>query len=161
MTREQFISHVEASQGAFRRFLLAVCCGDAALADDIAQESYIKAYLASDTLADPEKFGSWMRRIGFTTFVNHSRASKAYADCDEAADIPAPECADGAFHYEALYAALRRMPEKERTAVILYYIDDYPVKTIAAIVGASQSAVKQQLSRGRTRLRDLLTEIHG
>ena len=45
MTREQFISHVESTQKAFRRFLVALCCGDTALADDIAQESYIKAYL--------------------------------------------------------------------------------------------------------------------
>lgn len=158
MTREQFISNVEGSQGAFRRFLLALCCGDAALADDIAQESYIKAYLACDGLDDTEKFNSWLRRIGFTTFLNHARSKRVYADCEEAADVPAPERADGAFEYEALYAALRRMPDKERTAVLLFYMDGYPIKKIAEIVGSSQAAVKQHLSRGRIRLRGLLTD---
>ncbi|MDE7376316.1 MAG: sigma-70 family RNA polymerase sigma factor [Muribaculaceae bacterium] len=158
MTREQFISYVEASQEAFRRFLLALCCGNHALADDIAQESYIKAYLASDRLTEPEKFNSWLRQIGYNTFINQARALKASTDLDAAADIPASEITDGAFQYEALYAALRRMPDKERTAVILFYIDDYPIKKIADIVGASQSAVKQHLSRGRAHLRGLLTK---
>lgn len=36
MTREQFVKHIEGTQEAFRRFLVALCCGDAALADDIA-----------------------------------------------------------------------------------------------------------------------------
>ena len=39
MTREQFINHVEATRGALMRFLVALCCGDSALADDIAQEA--------------------------------------------------------------------------------------------------------------------------
>lgn len=158
MTREQFISYVEASQEAFRRFLLALCCGDRAMADDIAQESYIKAYLACDRLAEPEKFNAWLRHIGFNTFVNEARARKISDSLDAAAEIPSHECADGAFQYEALYSALRRMPDKERTAVILFYIDDYPVKKIAEIVGASQSAVKQHLSRGRAHLRGLLAK---
>ena len=49
MTREQFISCVEATQKAFGRFLVALYCGDTALADDVAQESYIKAYLSYAT----------------------------------------------------------------------------------------------------------------
>ena len=52
MTREQFTAHVEATQKAFRRFLVALCCGDSALADDIAQESYIKAYLSCDSFSN-------------------------------------------------------------------------------------------------------------
>ena len=47
MTRERFISLVKAEQDALRRFLLALCSGDAALADDIAQDSLVRAYMAS------------------------------------------------------------------------------------------------------------------
>ncbi len=64
MTREQFMTHVEGSQRAFRRFLVALCCGDSALADDIAQESYVKAYLSIDSLKDPGRFNAWLYRIG-------------------------------------------------------------------------------------------------
>ena len=51
MTREQYISVVESTQRELRRFLVALCCGDAQLADDIAQETLIKAFIARDTLA--------------------------------------------------------------------------------------------------------------
>lgn len=50
MTRQEFISQVESSQAAFRRFLVALCCGDSFLADDIAQDAYLKAYLSIDSL---------------------------------------------------------------------------------------------------------------
>ena len=77
MTREQFISHVESTQKAFRRFLVALCCGDTALADDIAQESYIKAYLSCDSFSNLEKFNAWIFKsattpLSITNEVNDS-----------------------------------------------------------------------------------------
>ena len=74
MNREQFISHVESTQGALRRFLVALCCGDSALADDIAQETYIKAYLSSDSIRDEARFTAWIYRIAYNTFINARRA---------------------------------------------------------------------------------------
>ena len=47
MPREQFVKQVGREQAALRRFLTALCCGDSAEADDIAQETLIKAYLHS------------------------------------------------------------------------------------------------------------------
>lgn len=158
MTREQFMTHVEGSQRAFRRFLVALCCGDSALADDIAQESYVKAYLSIDSLKDPGRFNAWLYRIGYTTFVNSRRAERPTVGYDEVPETPAHETADAAFRYDELYAALDRLPDKERTSILLFYLEDYAIKEIAAIVGASESAVKQHLSRGRNHLRGLLTK---
>lgn len=156
MTREQFIAHVESSQRAFRRFLVALCCGDTALADDIAQESLIKAYMSSDGFNSPDKFNAWIYRIGYNTFLNHKRAARPTTDYDAARDIASDIETDGAFRYQELYAALNSLPPKERTSILLFYIEDYSVKEIAGIVGASQDAVKQHLSRGRSHLRGLL-----
>lgn len=156
MTREQFIAHVESSQRAFRRFLVALCCGDTALADDIAQESLIKAYLSSDGFNSPDKFNAWIYRIGYNTFLNHKRAARPTTDYAEARDIASDTETDGAYRYQELYAALNSLPAKERTSILLFYIEDYSVKEIAGIVGASQDAVKQHLSRGRSHLRGLL-----
>ncbi len=129
MDREQFISHVKGSQKALRRFLVALCCGDAALADDIAQETLIKAYLSCDGFKNPDKFNAWIYRI---------------------------DSADSSFRYQALYAALNRLPGKERTSVLLHYMEGYSIKEIAVITESSEDAVKQHLSRGRTHLRGLL-----
>lgn len=156
MDREQFISRVEAVQKPLRRFLTALCCGDRQLADDIAQESLIKAYLSSDGLNDPDKFKAWLYRIAYNTFINSRRAEHLTVGYQEAANIVSVETSDSSFRYEALYKALGQLPDKERTSVLLFYLEGYSIKEIAAISEATESAVKQHLSRGRQHLRNLL-----
>lgn len=157
MTREQFIQHVESTQKAFRRFLVALCCGDSALADDVAQESYVKAYLSCDGLNNPEKFNAWIYRIGYTSFINHKRSQRINVDYEEARSLSAYETSDSAFRYQDLYQALNDLPDKERTSILLFYLEGYSIKEIADITSLSQDAVKQHLSRGRNHLRCLLT----
>ncbi|MDE6650538.1 MAG: RNA polymerase sigma factor [Muribaculaceae bacterium] len=158
MTREQFITHVEGTQKAFRRFLVALCCGDSSLADDIAQESYIKAYLSCDSFRNPNKFNAWIFRIGYTTFINHKRSEKIFTDYSEVNDRFSQDETDSQFRYQDLHTALNSLPVKERTSVLLYYMEGYSIKEIAEITGASSDAVKQHLSRGRNHLRGLLSK---
>lgn len=157
MTREQFISHVEATQKAFRRFLVALCCGDTALADDVAQESYVKAYLSCDSFSNLEKFNAWIFKIGYYTFLNHKRGERLTVGIEDAKDVSAHESADSSFKYQNLYNALYMISAKERTSVLLFYMQGYSIKEIAEIQETSQDAVKQQLSRGRAHLRGLLS----
>ena len=156
MTREAFISHVERTEKAFRRFLTALCCGDAALADDIAQEAYIKAYLACGDMTRSEKIGAWLYKIGYTTFLNHKRSERITVGYEEAGQPVSCETADAAFRYQLLYMALDRLPPKERSAILLFYFENYSAKEIAEIVGASPDAVRQYLTRGRNHLRKML-----
>ncbi len=158
MTREQFISHVESHQKAFRRLLTALCCGDTALADDIAQEAFIKAYLSCEGFRDDAKFTTWIYRIGFNTFLNHRRSARLTATYDEVAASDSGERADDSFRYQELYAALDRIPERERTSILLHYMEGYSVSEIAEIVEVSADAVKQHLSRGRRHLRGILND---
>ncbi len=142
---------------AFRRFLVALCCGDAALADDIAQDAYIKAYLSCESLNDIGKFRAWIFKIGYNTFISHKRTVKVFADYEEARDIMSVETTDSRFRYQELYAALNRLPDKERTSVLLFYMEGYSIKEIAQLEETSCDAVKQHLSRGRNHLRGLLS----
>lgn len=158
MTRGQFISHVESTQRAFRRFLVALCCGDTALADDVAQESYIKAYLSCDSFSNPAKFNAWIFKIGYHTFINHKRGERLTVGIEDAKDIPAYGTPDSSFAFQDLYEALNRIPAKERTSVLLFYMQGYSIKEIAEIEEISQDAVKQHLSRGRKHLRGLLSK---
>lgn len=157
MTREQFIMHVEGTQKAFRSFLVALCGGDSQAADDIAQEAYIKAYLSCDSFSNPERFNAWIYRIGYNTFISHRRSQRVFSDYEEARGISSGETSDSGFRYQELYSALSRLSDKERTSVLLYYMEGYSVKEIAEIVEASQEVVKQHLSRGRSHLRGLLS----
>lgn len=157
MTKEQFITMVEGSQEAFRRFLVALCCGNSALADDIAQESYIKAFLSYDNLSSLQKFNAWIYRIGYNTFINHKRQDKPFENYEDAVNITSIDSADSKYEYQELYSALNTLPSKERTSVLLYYMEGYSIKEIAEIEGTTQDAVKQHLSRGRTHLRRILS----
>lgn len=157
MNREQFISHVEYTQKAFRRFLVALCCGDSQLADDVAQDSYIKAYLSYDSFDNTDKFRAWIFRIGYTTFLNHKRSERTFSDYVEAGDITADDTSDSSFKYQELYGALNRLTDKERTSILLFYMEGYSIKEVSIIIGVSQDAVRQYLSRGRKHLRGLLS----
>lgn len=157
MTREQFISNVESTQEALRRFLAALCCGDSQLADDVAQEAYLKAYIACGNFRKIESFKSWIFRIAFNVFIDLRRSARAFVNYDELREAPASEAADSHFRYQELYAALTQLPAKERTSVLLYYMEGYSVKEIAEIVESSQEAVRQHLARGRNHLRGMLS----
>lgn len=156
MTREQFVIQVEAQERHFRRFLLALCCGDSTQADDIAQESYLKAYLSLGTLEKTESFKSWIFRIGHNTFLSHIRNYRPTDDIDSTVVIASDSESDSTFKYQDLYSALDQLPPKERTSILLYYMEGYSVKEISDIIESNENAVRQQLSRGRQHLKKLL-----
>lgn len=157
MDRSEFIAYVESNQKALRRFLTALCCGDSALADDIAQETYMKAYMSADGFRGDARFSSWVYRIAYNTFISYRRSIRPHSDVSEAAAVASDDSADSVFRYQPLYAALDRLNERERTAVLLFYIEGHTIKEISAIVDASEDAVKQHLSRARKHLKTLLS----
>ena len=75
---------------------------------------------------------------------------------DEARTLISGSEADASFEHQDLYLALRTLPPKERSSITLYYLNGYSIKEIAAITATSEGAVKQQLSRGRDKLKTRL-----
>lgn len=153
MRRDQFIAQVRSQQNALRSYLLALCAGNMADADDIAQEALVKAYLAIDRYVDSGQFRSWLFRIAHNTFLNHIAARRQYGSIEEARGMMTADEADRAFEHQQLYLALATLPPKERSAITLYYLNGYSVKEIAAITETSEDAVKKQMSRGREKLK--------
>ena len=157
MNREQFIACVEREQEALRGFLLALCCGNRDEADDLAQDALVKAYLACSGFRDGGKFRSWLFKIAHNTFLSHRRSQQPPTISIDAVPIEAlPQSGSGEGASSDLYLALATLPPKERSAITLFYLNGYSIKEIAAITEASQDAVKQQLSRGRDKLRAIL-----
>ena len=154
MTQERFISLVRAEQEPLRRFLLALCGGDAALADDVAQDALVRAYVASGSFLGLSKFSTWLFRIAYNCYIDHFRKAKPeQAPVDDALNLPAEDASDASFRYQQLYQALDRLPEKEKAAISLFYFEDLGIKEIAAILGIPQGTVKYHLSMGRTHLK--------
>lgn len=153
MTRIEFVKCVEGCQKQVRRFLTALCCGDSMKADDIAQDAFMKAYLSCDSVKDEEKFVRWIHRIAYNTFISTHRVVKTCVPLDEVHNIESGNQSDASFRYQELYAALDKLSEKERTAILLFYMEGYDIKEIAEITDSTTDAVKQQLKRGREHLR--------
>ena len=157
MTREQFIFEVRVCQGPLRRFLTTLCNGDSARGDDLAQETMLRAWLASDRFRG--SFRPWLFRIAYNVFVDHFRRQRQGIDTmDDVGTerVPADTGADEAFRHEALTQALGCLPLKERTALILHYWEDLPVKEIASVMRVPSGTVKYWLHQGRNHLKALL-----
>lgn len=76
MTKDEFIIRIAQEQKSLRRFLLALCCGDQDLADDIAQETFIKAYLSLAQYHEQSKFSAWIKAIAHNTFLDSIKTKK-------------------------------------------------------------------------------------
>ena len=156
MTRVVFIKQVEREQEALRGFLLALCCGNKSDADDLAQDTLVKAYLSSAGYQDMGRFRSWLFKIAHNTFLNHKASMRTTESIDEARTLVSNATADAPFEHQDLYLALRTLPPKERSAITLFYLSGYNIKEIASITETSEDAVKKQLSRGRDKLKEKL-----
>ena len=156
MTREQFITLVEREQEALRGFLLALCCGNRDDADDLAQDTLVKAYISSTGYQDKGKFRSWLFKIAHNTFLNHKASLRMTESIDEARKLISSTSTDAAFQHQDLYLALGTLPPKERSAITLFYLSGYSIKEIAMITETKEEAVKKQLSRGRDKLKEKL-----
>ena len=154
MTRERFITEVREQQEPLRRFLLALCNGDSALADDIAQDALVRAYVASGSFLGLAKFSTWLFRIAYNCYIDHCRKARPdETPIENAIAVPSDEASDKNFRYQQLYQALEKLPEKEKAAIALFYFEDRSIKEISVILDMPQGTVKYQLSMGRTHLK--------
>ena len=161
MNRETFTQHIRQELSSLRRFLLAACSGNGNEADDVAQEALMKAYVASCRFEDEEGFSAWLYRIACNTLIDHQRKQTAQGtaiDISQVDEVAAVSRSDDGFTYQELYCAINGLNVSERTAVLLFYMEDRPIKEIAAIMNVAEGTVKGYLSRGRWHLRTKLSK---
>jgi RNA polymerase sigma-70 factor, ECF subfamily len=147
------------------------------LADDVAQDTFLRAYNALDTFRNDggKGFRSWLLRIAANRSLDLLRArSRRPADSLEAAlenedsawepedvrETPAAFTERDAMG-EKLEDALGKLSEDQRLVVILYDIHGHSYEEIAEISGVAVGTVKSRLHRGRARLRDVLIQQPG
>lgn len=159
MTREEFIKNVTAEQEGLRRFLLALCEGDRAQADDLAQSALVKAYVASADYIPRVKFSTWLYRIAYNCFIDYVRKKRPKTideASSEAQNLADDSRADSRFEHQDLYAAIEKLPPKEKAVILLFYMEDRPIKEISTILSIPEGTIKSHLSRGREHLKTLM-----
>ena len=155
--RDAFGRLVEAYQPRVRRFLLNLTMGDEMLTDDLAQETFIKAYVGIRGFRGMSSFGTWLYRIAYNEF--YSQARKHHEDHVE--DISALGDVSTAAH-DAIDAsmtvqeALTRLNDSERVAITLFYIEDQPLKQVSKIMQMPEGSVKSLIHRGKAKMRQFI-----
>lgn len=124
-------------------------------AEDICQTVFLKYLTAKPRFESLEHEKAWMIRTTINTCKDHLKSAffRRTVPFEEAANLAAPAVPES-----GILPALQSLPEMYRICLYLYYYEDYTGKEIAGILGKSESAVSQYLSRGRQKLRKLLSE---
>ena len=152
-----FTELVRRRQGAVRG-LLRRLCGDPALADDLAQETFLLAWRKLGALRSPGAFGAWLKRIAVNLFLQHARrAGRSHPDSGEAESYPATPGRKVSMQMD-LDRALARLRPEERLCVVLSYGDRMSHGEICAATGLPLGTVKTHISRGGAKLRRLLSD---
>lgn len=154
--RRAFGQLVEAYADDVRRLLLTLTRGDVSLVDDLAQETFLKAYLAIRSFEGVARFRTWLYRIAYNEFISYTRRSRRFEPVDNLADEPADEEYDEPISDATLSDALMRLPEAQRIVTQLFYFDGFSIARIATVTGMPEGSVKSYLSRARKRLAVLL-----
>jgi RNA polymerase sigma-70 factor (ECF subfamily) len=127
--------------------------GDADVATDAVAEAYAQLIRRGTAVRDP---AAWAWRAAFRISAGALKARRASGPLTDAPieHLDRYEDAD-------LLAALRELPDSQRAAVVLFYYADLPIRQIADRLGSNSLAVRANLSRGRRRLRELLSDRDG
>jgi len=141
-------------QGAVRAFLRRICA-DAALADDLAQDAFIKAYHALDQLSDPTKLRSWLFGIAYREFLDHARKAKRRRRLSMGAAPPEPAAVPSGQALD-IERAMDSLPPDCRAVVILCLLHGLTQAEAATATGLPLGTVKSHVTRGKSKLRAVL-----
>ena len=132
--------------------------GDAAAAQDVAHDAFLKAASRLSVMRDPDRFGAYLRRTVVRTVLMRRRAAERdEARAERAAGATGSgDPAEASAAHVDLLAALRTLPSHQQAALVLRYWIDLPEADIARAMGCRPGTVKSSLSRGLDALRKVV-----
>lgn len=177
--RRAFDELVRRYQSPVRRFFLHQTLGDSQLSDDLAQDTFIKAYTNIASFRGLASFQTWIMRIAYNVFYDYTR--KKNLECgmlnEEWSALPMSNDKFSISHSSSqqsanhssfvtqqstlkmdIYAALALLKPDERTCITLQLIDGYDIAAIAKITQIKEGTVKSHLSRGKEKLANYLRQ---
>ena len=139
--------------------------GDFHLAEDIAQDAFIEAYKHLHQLRDPAAFPGWFRRILFKYCDRAARRKQIHIALLDvtvkmsANDDSPVEAAERYEIKEKVLKAIHTLPDEQRIATALFYINGYSQKDIAKFLEVPVTTVKKRLSDSRNRLKERMMDM--
>lgn len=156
--KRAFDQLVKKYQSPVRRFFLSQTLGDTQLSDDLAQDTFIKAYTRIASFKGLSGFSTWLYRIAYNVLYDYRRGQHVTEVIDTTAmRLTSERVSDPTMHMD-IYQALSMLKADERTCITLQLMDGLPIDKIAEITGMPQGTVKSHLSRGKKQLASYLKE---
>ena len=164
--RRAFDELVRRYQSPVRRFFLHQTLGDSQLSDDLAQDTFIKAYTNIASFRGLASFQTWIMRIAYNVYYDYCRkmSNEKLVMRNVNVEMKNGSVAHSSFltsHSSLkmdIYAALALLKPDERTCITLQLIDGYDIAAIAKITQIKEGTVKSHLSRGKEKLANYLRQ---
>lgn len=172
LVRQTLSGRTDAYEELVRRWaarITAVChakTGRRGVAEDLAQETLLRGFRSLRSLAQPEKFGSWLYGIALRSCLDWlkagARSEVAFSDLGIEGRLPESLAANPASHetdrdradaLEKLMAEVESLPEEYRQVVMLFYYREQPYREIAELLEISTATVNARLTKARQLLR--------
>ncbi len=138
------------------------------MAEDSAQDAFVTAWMKLNTLAEPSKFGAWVRKIAKNCALNTVRRYRGIVPLDQLENYeslnfqsvsPEEEYIEKEGKHE-IREGIGKLPEKVKKIIQLYYFDELSISEIAKRLSISEGTVKWQLNDGRKRMRKELCAMN-
>ena len=138
-------------QSPVRRFFLNLTGGDEALSDDLAQDTFLKAYLHIGQFRGTASFSTWLYRIAYNIFYDHTRSQHPTESIGPAAERKTADVAETGLRLD-LQQALAILSPAERTCITLQVMEGQSISEISEITEMAEGTIKSHLSRGKQKL---------
>ncbi len=154
-----FAELVRLHQGQVRRFLRRVAAAD--VADDLAQETFLKAWRQRNAWRAEGSYGGWLMRIAWTSFLGSHRSEARHRARSERSAVP-DESSRGSQDLRLdVERALGTLDARERAVAELCFADGYSHSEAAGILGLPLGTLKTIVTRARSKLVEALEGNHG
>ena len=151
--RAAFAELVRRRQASIRS-LLRRLCRDTALADDLAQETFMQAWKSIRGLRSAQAFGAWLRQLAVTAWLRHRRGSEKFTHLEE---VHEPTSLPALHESMDLDAVLSILHPRARLCLVLSYHEGMTHNEIAAAAQMPVGTVKSDIVRATARCRELLS----
>jgi RNA polymerase sigma-70 factor (ECF subfamily) len=137
--------------------------GDEQLAQEMTQETFIRAFAQLDKFRGESALSTWLHRVTLSVTSNAMRKVKRFrereADLDEALTVSSPAREADIDLKESLHKAIDELPEIYRTTLVMHDVEGYTHEEIATVLGVAEGTCKSRLSVARAQLREKLAHF--
>ena len=145
----------------YEKDLLRICCvylRDRTVAEDVVQETFLKAYRNLDSFRGESSEKTWLMRIAINCCRDYRRSAwYRYIDNRVSIDqLPTLSASPPSDEHIALTMAIMKLKPKYLEVVLLYFYEGCPIKEIAGMLNLTEAAVSTRIRKAKRKLRDEL-----